>query len=929
MSKLPQILLDFASAPSLQDWENHDFLTLKPDTTLGKVLVKKGHEFDPVVSSPPLDWQPLRYHELVVQLHAESFIYIKVSDEIGEERTLLYSSAILFGMNKWKEFHVPLGKDVSDGKWHSLLIDIPRHMEQAQWPGFAKVDCLRLRGEVALARIRGCDDEDSLIEPATDSPYVFPFPVLRMSKLPQILLDFASNPPLQGWENSDSLTLEYDDTLGKRVLVKKGYGFEQAVSSPPCDWQPLQYYELTVRLHPESVICINVSDKRGKDRTLLYSATRPSELNQWKEFHVPLGKDVSDGNWHSLIIDIPKHMGQAHWPGFEKVNWLRLRGEVALAGIRGCADEDSLRGSAIASLYPVVVPSSRDPAKFVPYVISNNRIDLVDTDDLLEVARSPQHGHELMLWLSVEDPDKASAMIEEIGPDLLASLSDSPQDVRVLFSALRDQSPSVGKLLASMITPQFETQMAKSPEDWGETQLILQRLRALEKVYDFFDYFVEADHSDYGKKKHCQIKFDKALVSGGVTKRGILQHPPLPEEGPSRLPYPPIQIPDHIQELRLDFFIGILDKWPDTGKQQPKFSKDPCKEDAVKFNVRINGKVELDEKLNSVGWVRYSLPIELPTDRKLIVEFITDAMSNAIANWAAWGEPRLLGIRAVRKGDTAAIASKRPAKGTDSRTGEYQVDFAVITALEKEAKAVVSRLESPRIERFEDKDIRTYHCGTIPIQDTDHAYRVVVVLLPSMGEISAANAVTDTIARWNPRFVLMVGIAGGIPQDDLDLGDVVVADQIIGYEYGKVTEDGIEPRDRVYPVSALLLDRVRNFWDESWAQQVNVPRPDSATRAVSKLFIGPIASGNKVIASTEFRQRLKTRWPKLVALEMEGEGVFAAVFDRPQIRNTLVIRGICDMADERKADEWREYAANAAAAFTVSFLKGRPVEPQE
>jgi nucleoside phosphorylase len=264
---------------------------------------------------------------------------------------------------------------------------------------------------------------------------------------------------------------------------------------------------------------------------------------------------------------------------------------------------------------------------------------------------------------------------------------------------------------------------------------------------------------------------------------------------------------------------------------------------------------------------------------------------------------------------------------TDFTSDSHKADLVIITALEKEAKAVVSRLEDHRVERFEARDIRTYHCGTIPIQDTERAYRVVVVLLPSMGETSAATAVTDAIARWNPSFVLMVGIAGGIPQDDLDLGDVVVADQIIGYEYGKVTEDGIEPRDRVYPVSALLLDRVRSFWDDSWAQQVNIPRPDNATRAVSKLVIGPIASGNKVIASTEFRQRLKTRWPKLVALEMEGEGVFAAVFDRPQIRNALVIRGICDMADERKSDEWQEYAADVAATFTVCFLKSGPVEP--
>jgi GH25 family lysozyme M1 (1,4-beta-N-acetylmuramidase)/nucleoside phosphorylase/O-acetyl-ADP-ribose deacetylase (regulator of RNase III) len=256
-------------------------------------------------------------------------------------------------------------------------------------------------------------------------------------------------------------------------------------------------------------------------------------------------------------------------------------------------------------------------------------------------------------------------------------------------------------------------------------------------------------------------------------------------------------------------------------------------------------------------------------------------------------------------------------------TSSDSVDFLIITALEKEAQAVVSRLEKHTLERFE---TQTYHCGTIPIRDSDDAYRVVVVLLPSMGELAVLNATTIALTHWNPQFVLMVGIAWGFTQNDLDLGDVVVADQVVGYEYGKLTDGGIKPRDHVYPTSALLLDRMRNFWEDDWAGQVNVPRPAGAKRTAPKRFVGPIASGNKVIASTKFQEELTQRWPKLIAVEMEAEGVFAAVFDHPQIQGTLVIRGISDMADERKVDEWQAYAANAAAAFAIAFLKSGPVE---
>ena len=254
-----------------------------------------------------------------------------------------------------------------------------------------------------------------------------------------------------------------------------------------------------------------------------------------------------------------------------------------------------------------------------------------------------------------------------------------------------------------------------------------------------------------------------------------------------------------------------------------------------------------------------------------------------------------------------------------------QADFVIITALEKEAQAVIRRLENPQVMRDQQRDIRTYHYGTVAITGTDRAYHVAVVVLPSMGELPAATATTDALNFWNPNFVLMVGIA----QDDLDLGDVVVADQVVGYEYGKVKGNRIMPRDRVYPASALLLDRVRNFWDDAWAEQVKATRPTPVGRDKSKRFVGPIASGNKVIASKLFQAQLKERWPKLIAVETEAEGVLAAVFDRPQIRGTLVVRGISDMADKAKDDAWQEYAANAAAAYAIAWLKSGPVDTVE
>jgi hypothetical protein len=51
-------------------------------------------------------------------------------------------------------------------------------------------------------------------------------------------------------------------------------------------------------------------------------------------------------------------------------------------------------------------------------------------------------------------------------------------------------------------------------------------------------------------------------------------------------------------------------------------------------------------------------------------------------------------------------------------TGEKpfeQADFVVVTALEREAQAVVARLAGCRVVRLQERDVRTYHCGWVPI----------------------------------------------------------------------------------------------------------------------------------------------------------------------------------------------------------------------
>jgi hypothetical protein len=125
----------------------------------------------------------------------------------------------------------------------------------------------------------------------------------------------------------------------------------------------------------------------------------------------------------------------------------------------------------------------------------------------------------------------------------------------------------------------------------------------------------------------------------------------------------------------------------------------------------------------------------------------------------------------------------------------------------------------------------------------------------------------------------------------------------------------------VHPVSPRLLQAARNL-REDWYRLIRKRRPQGGR---SQYFIGPIATGDKVVAIKELLERYRSDWPKLIGIEMEAGGVVSATFQSVQPPGFLMIRGVSDLADKNKDDSWRQYACHAAAAFAIALLQSGPV----
>ncbi|MEM7165128.1 MAG: hypothetical protein AAF581_06660 [Planctomycetota bacterium] len=274
-------------------------------------------------------------------------------------------------------------------------------------------------------------------------------------------------------------------------------------------------------------------------------------------------------------------------------------------------------------------------------------------------------------------------------------------------------------------------------------------------------------------------------------------------------------------------------------------------------------------------------------------------------------------------------ADAKTAQQLTRQVDPTRADFAIVTALPLELAAILKHF--PTLHKVTvGSDSPTYYQAVVVAADSTTKYRVVAALLPCMGNVQAAATTANVISTWNPRFIVMCGIAGGLQADSQQLGDLVVATDVIYCELGKLTEVGLERRPVSYPADPRLVDRARHLELSEWRARLP-ERPDEqpVVTGFPAVHFAPVASGDKVIASASDAHSLRSVHPRLAAVEMEGAGVAANALTKAGQVGFFMVRSICDFADSAKNDAWQQYSAEAAASFLRALLESRPFGPSQ
>ncbi|KAJ3544160.1 hypothetical protein NM208_g3203 [Fusarium decemcellulare] len=236
----------------------------------------------------------------------------------------------------------------------------------------------------------------------------------------------------------------------------------------------------------------------------------------------------------------------------------------------------------------------------------------------------------------------------------------------------------------------------------------------------------------------------------------------------------------------------------------------------------------------------------------------------------------------------------------------------------------------------------------------------------------SAAALAGQVKKFFPNlwFGLLVGVAAGLPDlsrvpaRDIRLGDVLVglpvgeSAGLVPYDLGKETEDGFQPLRLGHSLAMAepivraaigsiklqapndteiflpYYEKIRDcehatgtFADPGQdddilylacnsGQEEAAKRPRRSSSRRTRVWYGPIGSGDKLLKNAEKRNELRDRYG-IIGLEMEAAGTMNRI-------PVGVIRGVCDYGDRHKNKNWQPYAAAMAASYARALLDEIP-----
>ncbi|MEK5763113.1 hypothetical protein [Acinetobacter junii] len=206
-------------------------------------------------------------------------------------------------------------------------------------------------------------------------------------------------------------------------------------------------------------------------------------------------------------------------------------------------------------------------------------------------------------------------------------------------------------------------------------------------------------------------------------------------------------------------------------------------------------------------------------------------------------------------------------------------------------------------------------------------YKVAATHALRMGMVATSILCSRLIPLLCPKVVAMTGICGG-NKEEVDLGDVIVAEASWNYQSGKVqkNKDTGEIKFKISPHHLNITNTINSFF-------VNISRKSDLLNKLKyknsnqeevtpQIKIGSIVSGASVIADDETILAIQDKQDrKVCGIEMEIYGFYEACTSAYYVPAYFALKGVSDFADSEKNENLQKIASRNSAVVLDGFLK--------
>jgi nucleoside phosphorylase len=284
------------------------------------------------------------------------------------------------------------------------------------------------------------------------------------------------------------------------------------------------------------------------------------------------------------------------------------------------------------------------------------------------------------------------------------------------------------------------------------------------------------------------------------------------------------------------------------------------------------------------------------------------------------------------------------------------VDIGILTIRDDEFAAVLKAFP-------DDEDIFKGRHREYALRTADAGkgarYQLAILRQIEQGNGEAQEATRDLCDDLEPSLILVVGIAGGLPSDDICLGDIVLSTRVHDFslEARKFQEEttynvggGPIAKEIAAGVANLAARasemgewcrdlptkpdvaqaRSKFYGPANWQREVRDKLKAHYGKGVAarapRFMAGPIASSDRLVKDPSLLIPWISTARSTLAVEMESAGVHRATRSKTPM---LSIRGLSDIVGLKRQDAWTKYACASAAAFTRGYLRTRPIDVRQ